>query len=283
MPSFFPLTNDFVFKGTFSVLLDSLAALLQALCPWLAEEEFEEISLPDTHRKRRHAVDKECVLDICVRLKSGRMIAIEMQMAPHSGLFSRAQFVSAKMMVEEVKKGSHYVGIPQMITIFIMDDRLFKGKKRKKYRYEYRVVEVDDGDELPNSQVFLFFELSDLPEASDGTAAWDWLRLIKARTPEELRARGRKEPVMAEVAMKVLEMSADARKRHLAFRRELWRLDEATRRRDAETAHDRGLAKGKAEGKAEVARSMLRAKMALARIAELTGLSKTEVKRLAGE
>ena len=70
LPAILPLMEDFMFRGTFGVedCLASLAAFLRAACQWLAAEEFDEITLPDTHRKRRHKFDKECVLDVHVRL-----------------------------------------------------------------------------------------------------------------------------------------------------------------------------------------------------------------------
>ena len=292
LPAILPLTEDFMFRGSFGVeeCLASLAAFLRAACPWLAAEEFGEITLPDTHRKRRHKFDKECVLDVHVRLKSGRMIAIEVQVVPIPGLLNRGQLVNAKMMVETLRKGGAYTELPQVITIYILGRKLFKGSPE--YRHEYRILNVKSKEELPNSQVYLFFELPDVPSVSDGSAEWIWLRLFGARTPEELDALVEKEPAMQAVATKVLEMSGDERMRRLAFSRELWRRDQEAFLHEARTAHDRGLAEGeakgrakgraegKAEGKAEIARQLLKMKMPLVDIVIATGLSENEIRRL---
>jgi len=62
------------------------------------------------------------------------------------------------------------------------------------------------------------------------------------------------------------------------FRREFRRQCEADQIRKA---YARGLAEGRAEVQADVARRMLRMKMALADIAEMTGLTKAKIKQLA--
>jgi predicted transposase/invertase (TIGR01784 family) len=283
LPAILPLTNDVVFKGSFGVreCVASLIAFLRALCPWLPKEDFEGITFLDTHRKRRHLEDKECVLDIGVRLKSGRMIAIEIQMLPFRGIGNRGQFYNAKMMVETLGKGEQYVDLPQVITIFVLDHRQFKGSG---HRHEYRMLDVVSKDELPNSQVLLFIELPKLPAASDGTAEWNWLRLFSVKTREELEALVRKEPAMADVATKVLEMSSDLRTRFRAISREKWRRDQEAILYDAETALDRGRAEGEARGEAkkqaEIARRMLARNMSVDDVAGLTGLPEAAIKRL---
>ena len=79
---------------------------------------------------------------------------------------------------------------------------------------------------------------------------------------------------MAQAATKVIAASASEIRRHRKFRRELAVMDQAARLQYSE-------AKGKTEGKAEVALRMLQKKMPLADIVELSGLSEADVKRLA--
>jgi len=279
LPPILPLTNDIVFKGAFGApeCQRSLAAFLQALCPWLPGEEFESIALPDTRRKRRHIEDKECVLDLTVTLKSGQTVAVEMQMYSSPFLANRAQYYGARMVSETLAKGGEYWEVPRVVTIFILGERLFRGSPS--YRHEYRMLEVGSGAELPNSPVSMFFELAGLPAESDGTAAWLWLRLFGAGTREELEAFVREEPAMSELAVKVLEMSADKRARLLAISREKWRRDHSAILRAAETAHGRG----REEGRAEVVRRMLAKGLSTTDITGLTGLTAAEVERLRRE
>ena len=188
LPDIIPLTNEVMFKGSFGVkkCVESLTAFLIALCPWLPAEDFAKVTFPDTHRKRRHKDDKLSVLDICVTLTSGRMIAIEIQMVPFFALCNRAQFYNSKMMVETLEKGMTYAQLPEVITIFILVGKpFFTGSAD--YRHEYRMLNVKSPHvELPNSQVLLFVELANLPEVSDGSALWFWLRLFGVNTREEL-------------------------------------------------------------------------------------------------
>ena len=169
-----------------------------------------------------------------------------------------------------------------MITIYILGRKLFTGSG--KYRHEYRMLDVESYEELPNSQVQLYYELPDVPAVDDGSAEWIWLWLMKAKTPEELDALVMKEPAMEAVATKVREMSADERMRKLAFSRELWRRDQEAFLHEARTKGlDQGRAEGRAEGFKEVARSMLQSNMSVVDVAKFTSLSEDEIKRLAAE
>jgi len=135
------------------------------------------------------------------------------------------------------------------------------------------------GVELPNSQVVVFLELPKLPRESDGTSEWNWLRLFMVETREELESLAEREPAMSEAVVKVLEMSASDRNRRRAFSREMWLRDQEAILHEAATSHERG----KAEGKTEIARQLLRMKMPLIDIVIATGLSEAEVKQLAAE
>ena len=187
------LKNDFMFKGVLGGrdCLASLIAFLQALLPWLPREEFGEVTFADTRKKRLHAGGKECILDICVRLKLGRMINIEIQVVRLPGAINRAQYYNARMLDEQIHKGRPYAGMAQVITIFILDHVLFE--EDKGYHHEYRLVNRKTGKELPNSQAIVFTEVSKLPKKADGTSEWNWLHLFRARTREELERLVEKE------------------------------------------------------------------------------------------
>jgi predicted transposase/invertase (TIGR01784 family) len=88
------------------------------------------------------------------------------------------------------------------------------------------------------------------------------------------------------------EFSADETMRIRAERREMFLMDQAARiqysrmegRTEGRTEGEaKGRAEGEAKGRAEVARRLLERKMAFADIADATGLSEAEVKRLAAE
>ena len=284
---------DFMIKGVFCEFGDlaPLTAFLLALLPWLSKEDIVGITFPDTHRKRKRKDGKESFFDFLVRLKSGLMINIEVQLEPLPGLFNRSQYGNARMMEEQIARGGDYASMPQVITIFIVNHPLFRGVDG--YRQEFWIMNPATLERMPNSQGFIFIDLTKVPAEDDGTELWRWARFLLVENSEEMDAIAGKDPAMREAATRVKFMSADESMRIRAFQRDKVMLDLRTLKNEATRSLERGLAEGKAEGKAEgraegeakarldIARSMLASDMPLEQIAAITGLSARKVKALA--
>ncbi len=99
-------------------------------------------------------------------------------------------------------------------------------------------------------------------------------------TDPNLNRRFKKDTVMAETVERLVELSASEKARRRAEAREKWLWDQASRMRHS---RQEGLAEGEAKGRAAVARRLLVMKMPFADIAEATGLSGAEIKRLSAE
>jgi len=131
--------------------------------------------------------------------------------------------------------------------------------------------------------------LSKLPETPD-VYLWHWLRFFRAETKEELDMVATASPAIRKAAARVLKLSKDERARMLheyevkARRDELARLDDAIEK-GLERGRSEGLERGRTEGRketsVEIARNMLKMKMPLAKIAEATGCSPDEIRKLA--
>jgi predicted transposase/invertase (TIGR01784 family) len=270
-----PPKRDFMFKLVFGDpnCLDPLVAILQAVLPRLPEGEFESITFLDTHRNRQHEGDKLCVLDLCVRLTSGRMVNIEIQLLPTPGVLNRMQYYNAKMLIEQIHKGQPYDKMAQVVTIFILDHTVFEDVE---YHHEYRLACRKTGHEFPGTQEIRVLELPKLPAESDGTPLWKWLRFLMTKTREEMRELAQGDEAMTRAVAIVEKASADEKTRRLAFRRQLAETDMISRIQG-------GVERGRAENQAEVARRMLKKNMPLADIVDLSGLSEADVKRLAAE
>jgi len=269
----FPPKYDFMFKLVFGDknCLDPLVAILQAILPWLPKDEFEGVTILEGQQKRLHQDGKQCVLDLCVRLTSGRMVNIEIQLLAMAGILNRMQFYNARMMVEQTKKGQPYKEIAQVVTILILEHEMFADGE---YHHEYRLVCRKTGLEFPGSQEVHVLELPKLSKENDGTDLWRWLRFLVTETYKEMRTLAKGDKVMAQAAAKVKQVSATQWKRHLAFRRDLEVRDQKARIQYGEE-------KGRAEERADVALRMLQMKMPLTDIVTVSGLSEADVKRLA--
>lgn len=119
-------------------------------------------------------------------------------------------------------------------------------------------------------------ELPKVPEESDGTALWRWLKFISSKTKDEFETLAGKDTAMTEALLKLLDMSVDKATRRRAEARVKWLWDQNARMRQSRR-------EGIAEGRLEVARRLLQKRFSLADIADATGLSESELANLSAE
>lgn len=271
--------NDFVFKQLFGDAEHTapLEAFLQATLG-LPAEEFAGLTIADPNLNRETDEDKLCILDVRITTRSGRDVDVEIQVRPSEELCDRIQCYVARMVTDKMKSGGTYK-VPQSISIVITDHHLWKGDERR-YHHRFRLYDSEAELTYPNSIEIHTLELPKIPENSDGTALWKWLKFISSETRDEFESVAGKDTVMEEALWKLMDMSVDQPTRRRAEARAKWLWDESARMRQSRRE---GLAEGRNEANAETARRMLRKNMSLVEIAELTDSSITEIERLAKE
>lgn len=275
--------RDFVFKRLLGDPreVEGLADFLQSILSF-PPEEYEEVTIVDPHMHRRHPDDKECILDVRVKTRSGHVVNVEVQVGAVPGMMRRMQFYAARLMAEQVKKGDDYTVMPRVVCIAVLDHRLIEEDER--YHHCFRLYDPEAGLAYPDSVEIHTLELRKLPSSSDGSALWTWMRFLSSKTSTEFAAAKERSPIMAKMVARLAELSADEAERMLAEARDKAEHDQIARERHA-------LRKGRAEGKAEgeetalrkVALRLLRTGLPKAEIAEATSLSLAEIERLAEE
>jgi predicted transposase/invertase (TIGR01784 family) len=271
--------NDFVFKQLFGDAkdIDPLAAFLQAALG-LREEEFDKLTIVDPNLNPEYDDDKHCILDVRVRTRSGREIDVEIQAKPTEDICNRIQYYTAKMVAGQVKAGESYGSMPQSVTIVIADFRMWETDAR----YHHRFLLHDSVAELayPNSMEIHTLELPKLPDDSDGTKLWDWLKFIASETRDEFESLAGKDAVMAKAYGTLMKLSADEKMRLRAEAHEKWAWDNNSRMRQSRRE---GLLEGRKAEKTDIARRMLRTGMPLAEVAQLADCTVAEIEELAAE
>ena len=274
--------NDFVFKRIFgdSEHIGPLAAFLQSALG-LPAEEFAGLVVVDPNLNPEYEGDKHCILDVRIHTRSGRDVDVEIQVEPTPELCDRIQCYTARMVAGKVKAGESYRGMAQSVSIVIVDYRLWEDAG---YHHRFRLYDPEAGLAYPNSMEIHTLELPKRPAASDGTGLWDWLKFLSSDTRDEFMSLAGKGGAMAEAVARLMELSADEKARLRAESREKALWDQAGRIRQSRAEGEaKGRAEGEAKKQAEIACQMLRKKMSVADIADLTGLSQAEVERLAAE
>ena len=259
-------TNDFVFKkvfgGNLAVLKDFLKAVLD-----LPAEEYKGLEVLDPNLDREFIEDKLGVLDVKVTTTTGKVVNIEVQIKPQRSIWSRMLFYTCKMLVGQVKSGHQYDRINRVISILIADFVMVK--ENDVYHNRFRLYDENTKARFPDSIEVNVLELPKMHEA-DGTPLGNWLRFLGARTVEEFMTVAQTNPAINEAWGVIKYLSGDEQARAMAEAREKARMD-----------MDSWLGDARHEEKLEIARNALRKKMVYADIAELTGLSLEEVKKLA--
>lgn len=268
--------NDFVFKQLFGDAKHTkpLESFLQATLG-LPEEEFAELLIIDPNMNPEHEDDKHSILDVHVRMRSGREVDVEIQTQSMPDMCNRLQYYTARLVTGQIQAGGDYGELPQSVTIAITDFRLWPGRGR--YHHRFCLYEPDAEIPYPNSMEIHTLELPKLPADGDGSKLWEWLRFIASETRDEFEVLAGKDVAMAEAYGRLMELSQDEKSRLRALAHEKFVRDQANRMRGARME---GEARGEAAALKKVARQMLLRHMPVDAIAEMTGLTEPEIKRL---
>jgi predicted transposase/invertase (TIGR01784 family) len=268
--------SDLIFKLLFGdernieLLTDFLKSVLR-----LPADDYEEVTIVDPHLLPEYKGDKLGILDVKVKTRSKKVIAVEIQVLPTPELRERVVYCTAKMVVEQIGSGEKYLNIKRVIGIIITDFVFIP--ENSVYHNHYTLRDSETGSEFTDLIEVNTLELAKLPPSEDGTTLWRWMKFLSAQNKEDLDMIAEASPQIKKAVVRLMELSNDERTRMLYESRQKMEWDIASRERAAKAE---GRAEGKAEGKAEIARSMLADAMSLDLISKLTGLTIEEIKAL---
>lgn len=114
--------SDLVFKLIFGNKenTDILKGFLQSVLS-LPPEEYERLEIGDPFLYPSGIDGKISVLDIKVYTKFGMVIDVEIQILKNSGMRERIVSYLAKMLAEQLKRGSKYKNLKKVVAIVILD------------------------------------------------------------------------------------------------------------------------------------------------------------------
>ena len=220
---------DLVFKLIFGDQrnTDILASFLKSILD-IPEEEYDRISVVDPYVKADYPDDKYGILDVKIHTKSGRVIHIEIQVAPIPEMDQRSLYYQSKMVTEQLGSGQDYSLIKKVVSIIITDFALAKLSGSDRYHHQFRYRTGDD-IELTDLAEINTLELTKLPLKTDNPDLWNWMKFIETKNEEELEMLATKSPELKKAVGVLKELSADERTRMIAEDREKARRDEASR------------------------------------------------------
>ncbi len=279
---------DLTFKKVFGEHRDLVVSFLNALLPFDSpEEEIKEVlEYLDPELMPRNPLKKYSVVDLRCRDARGCQFVVEMQMMWTSAFKQRVLFNASKAYVSQLETGGEYELLQPVYSLNIVNDVYCDSKS---YYHDYRIVAIEETDEVIDGLRFIFIELPKFnPQTySDRKMQVLWLRFlteINAKTreaPKELMAV----PVIRK-AVKQLEEGAFTDQQLLLYDR-FWDMVSTSRTlingavRDARRkALEEGIAQGAEQERARIACSMKQKGMPVESVSELTGLTVGEVSAL---
>lgn len=252
-------------KRNIEILRNFLKAVLN-----LPEDEYEAITLEDTHLKRETIDDKMGIVDVRLTTKSGKIIHIEMQILEQEDMPERITYYNAKMLVTQLKSGDDYK-LQKTISIAIADFEIVKGSP--KYHHKFQLNEIETGIIFTDVVEINTLELQKIPEKSDSTAKYDWVQFLKAEKEEEFDMLAERSPAIKQAVVELKRLSKDEEALRLYEAREKAMRDENSRTKTA-------VNKAVKARDYEIAKKMLNRGTPIEYISEDTGLSVAEIESL---
>ena len=272
------LRNDYAFKRVFGVEenKDVLQNLLECILD-IPPENIAGLELLDKEFHKDSISDKTGVLDVKLRLKNNTIIDIEIQNRWNIEFAQRTIFYWAKMYTENLKTGEVYTKLPKCITINIVGEGF---DLNNLLHSEYNVVEKHINDRLSDELEIHFLNLAKVKEQDENTESdekkkklYNWLKFIKTDNEEVRNMLAQESPMMtkANATINIMEMSP----------KEKWLYENRMKyEHDKASWKHVGYQEGVHQNKLETAKNLLAMNFPIENIAQATGLSLEEIKKL---
>ena len=272
------LRNDYAFKRVFGVEenKDVLQDLLECILD-IPPENIAGLELLDKELHKDSISDKTGVLDVKLRLKNNTIIDIEIQNRWNSEFVQRTIFYWAKMYTENLKTSEVYTKLPKCITINIVGESF---NLNSLIHSEYNVVEKHINDRLSDELEIHFLNLAKVKEQQESfeqdekkKKLYNWLKFIKTDNLEVRKMLAQESPMMtkANATINIMEMSP----------KEKWLYENRMKyEHDKASWKHVGYQEGVHQNKLETAKNLLAMNFPIENIAQATGLSLEEIKKL---
>jgi predicted transposase/invertase (TIGR01784 family) len=228
----YKMTYDALFKLYFVKNPEYLKRVVGMMLK-LPLDSITEFTINNSEIPPEELGDKFCRLDINMTVNSQR-VDLEIQVEDEHDYAERSLYYWARDYSSALPSGLKYTELPRVIIINILAFPLFDCVE---FHSEIKPLEVTRHTELCDKQVLHYYELTKLPEPTDGDEEIKfWLAFFKAETEEDLDEIIKKGvPVMSEAvaAYKTVTVSPEfkeiERVRELARHNEAAALDNAAK------------------------------------------------------
>jgi predicted transposase/invertase (TIGR01784 family) len=206
-----------------------------------------EIVFSDPHVYPDHADGKIGVLDIKIRVKSKKVIDVEMQKEKIAYLRERVVFYSSGTIREQSAAGDdEYEKINRVISVVITNHPVIT--EDNAHHHRFTLYDPETRLEFTDLIEIHIIELPKLPKTDDGSDLWKWMKFLTAETREDLKMIAQQSPILEKAANTLLAFSEDEIARDRIRR---IKMAEADKRIQIMEAKREGREEGREEGRDE--------------------------------
>ena len=285
---------DLAFKKIFGVEenKDLLISLINSIVG--KEDQVKEVTLLNPYNPKNFKQDKLSILDVKATNQDGKRFNIEIQISDEADYDKRALYYWAKLYTEQLKVAQDYSALSKAIGIHILNFTSIP--QAKNYHNVFHITEKENGFayfkdlELHTIELNKFTsdsseELKDIV-AKTRTALDIWVAFLTRhdlltadRLPKELDDKNLKKALHVLDVLNFSEEERELYEDHLKW----LRIEANTLKKAAAEALAEGISIGEArgieKGKSELIKMMLNQGNPVDKIAKITGLSITEIKK----
>lgn len=275
---FVDVTNDIAFRKIFGNENKkiSLLSFLNAVLAFPEGKKIVDVTIVNPYQLPKLSGGKSTIVDVKAKNENGNNFIVEMQVAEVKDFDSRVLYYASQSYTDQIERGDEYNKLNPTFFIGILN---FEVTQNKNYLSRHKIIDVETGEQVIRNMEFNFIELPkfnktniELLDIID-----QWVYFIKNvenldMIPENIQDEGLKEAYIdADKHNWTKTELEDYNKIFIKIRDELGRI---------ELAEEKGIEKGKIEGKIEVAKKLKSKGFDIETIIETTGLSKQEIENL---
>ena len=210
----------------------------------IKDTDIKKTVLLNTNLPKIHEDEKQGILDVRLTMNNNTEIDIEIQLAYMKAWADRSTFYVSKMLVEQVGINKKYSNIKKCIGINILDFKYMDDTQR--FHTVYHLREDTEHIKYTDVMEIHIVELPKLPQNTDGTDLYSWIKFIKSNDKEEFEMLAQQSKYLQTAYKKLEEISADEQKRFEYTARQKALYDYNTL---MEENYERGVEKGIEQGK----------------------------------
>ena len=279
------LKNDLVFQELFGKQKNS--KITSHFLSLILEREIKDIDLDANKRMLGNRINaKTGRLDIRAKSNDGEDCNIELQVIEYENMPERMLDYWGVMYSNKINRGQGYDVLKPSISILIADYKLSQTKEIEKYHTIWNLREKENTNIILTKNIEM--HVLEIPKIKEKEVEKEelaqWLKMIENPENKEVEKFMVENKYWKQAREELAYLSGDEDFQRLVEARAGFLMDqECYKRQSIRQGLKQGLEQGLKQGKIEIAKKLLKLKMPIKQIAEITSLDEKEIEKIVKE